>query len=93
MTEPSNELFIKMNIVLNDLDREIAQLPSKQVWTCKSTDEIEALIQRMEQFIEHCYMSMSGTIEKERDMLNGMIDMAEDEIKEAEGVQYSLKGR
>jgi len=91
MTEPSNELFIKMNIVLNDLDREIAQLPSKQVWACKTTDEIEALIVRMEQFIEHCYMSMSGTVEKERDMLNGMIDMAEDEISEAESILYSLR--
>jgi len=90
MTETSDKLFKRINVVLNDLEKEIAQLPSKQVWACKSTDEIEALIVRMEQFIEHCYMSMSGTIDQERDILNGMIDMAGDEIDEAKTVNYSL---
>ena len=90
MTEPSNELFIRINVVLNDLEKEIAQLPRKQVYYCKQREEIEALIVRMKEFIDSCYQNMSGTEEKERDLLNGMIDMAEAEIEEAEIVKYSL---
>ena len=86
-----NEIYKKADAVLKGLEKEISELPNKQVWSCKTTDEIEVLIERMEQFIETCYMSMSGTIDKTRDMLNGMIDMAEDEIKEAKSIQYSLK--
>jgi len=89
--EINNELLRKAEIVLTDLEKDIARLPSKQVWCCKHTDQIEALIERMEEFIESCYMAMAGAIDKTREMINGMIDMAEDEIKEAEGVKYSLK--
>ena len=92
MNEFNTDLLAKADIILKDLEKEIAGLPNKQVWCCKTTDQIEALIERMEEFIESCYMAMSGTIEKTRDMLNGMIDMAEDEITEAEAIKYSLRG-
>jgi len=87
----SDEMMRRVDIVLQDLGKEIAELPGKQVWTCKSTDQIEELINRMERFIDYCYQSMAGTIDKTRDMLSGMIDIAEDEIEEAKAVQYSLK--
>ncbi|MHA1305371.1 MAG: hypothetical protein ACTSPI_16855 [Candidatus Heimdallarchaeaceae archaeon] len=80
----------KVDEVLDKLDKEIAELPNKQVWTCKNRDEINMLIDRMNKFIDSCYMSMSGTEDKTRKMLNEMIDMAEEEKKEAENVLFSL---
>jgi len=86
----STEEMNKVDEVLDELDREIAGLPSKQVWTCKNRDEINQLIDRMDKFIDCCYMSMSGTEDKTRKMLNEMIDMAEEEKKEADNVLFSL---
>jgi len=88
----STEELNKVDQALDKLDKEIAELPSKQVWMCKNREEIEKLINRMEGFINWCYMSMSGTEDKTRKMLNEMIDMAEEEKKEAENVLFSLGG-
>jgi len=88
----STEELNKVDQVLDELDKEIAELPNKQVWTCKNRDEINMLIDRMNKFIDGCYMSMSGTGNKTREMLNEMIDMAEEEKKEAENVLFSLGG-
>jgi len=88
----STEELNKVDQVLDKLDKEIAELPNKQVWTCKNRDEINQLIDRMDKFIDGCYMSMSGTEDKTRKMLNEMIDMAEEEKREAENVLFSLGG-
>jgi len=92
MSELSTELLNKMDVALAELEKEISELPSKQVWTCQSTDQIEDLITRMEGFIDYCYMSMAGTLDRTRDILNGMIDMATDEKAEAKEILYGLKG-
>ena len=89
--ELNNEVMRRAEVVLQDLEKEISELPKAQVWCCKNTDQIEDLINRMEMFIESCYMAMSGTIDKTRDMLGGMIEKAEDEKIQAEGILYSLK--
>jgi len=88
----STEELNKVDQALDKLDKEIAELPSKQVWMCKNREEIEKLINRMEGFINWSYNSMSGTEDNTRKMLNEMIDMAEEEKKEAENVLFSLGG-
>jgi len=88
----STEELNKVDRALYELAHEIAGLPNKQVWTCMNREEIEKLINRMEGFINWCYMSMSGTEDKTRKMLNEMIDMAEEEKREAENVLFSLGG-
>jgi len=88
--EINNELLRKADIVLQDLDKEIAELPRTQVWCCKNTKEIESLIDRMKIFIDSCYSAMSGTMDKTRAMLTEMISMGEKEISEAESISYSL---
>jgi len=86
----STEELNKVDEVLDQLDKEIAELPNKQVWSCKDRNEIERLMDRMEKFIDYCYMSMSGTMDKTRKMLIEMIEMAEMEKREAENVLFSL---
>ena len=89
--EINNEVIRRAEVVLQELEKEILELPRAQVWCCKNTDQIEDLINRMEIFIENCYMAMSGTIDKTRDMLGGMIEIAEEKKIEAESIMYSLK--
>lgn len=88
--EINNELLRKADIILKQLDKEIMDLPRKQVWCCKNKEEIISLIDRMEIFIDSCYSAMSGTMDKTREMLTEMINMAEKEISEAESILYSL---
>lgn len=89
--EFNNQLMREAEIITQALDKEIMNLPQKQVWYCKSQEEIESLVNRMQDCIENYYSLMSGTCDETRQMLLKMIEICEQELEDAKSVLSSLQ--
>lgn len=85
------DIYIQADRIIDELEREAVKLPQKQVWWCKTKEEVVNLIDRLNQAIDSYYQVMSGTLEPTRKMLAEMIEITEEEIKEAESVLFSLR--
>lgn len=89
--ESNNKLLRQADTILIDLQKETDNLPQDQVWYCKSEEEIQLLVSRMEECVKNYYSLMAGTCDETRQMLLKMINIITWELTAAKAVLHSLE--